>query len=140
MPVAVLLSPNAGPQQSREAAVLSMIWQGRPTLQICLDLHGVLGKCAVDLLVEVGVAVIDEVHILVDMDSASAAELVPLPALLIQLCHHQLHIPLGHYGRGTVQHAVARTVELRLRAFLLLILLLRVRRSRYCSAALLMRA
>ena len=50
-----------------------MIWQSSSTLQVGLGLLGVLSKSAVNLLVEVSVSVVDEVHILVCVVLASAA-------------------------------------------------------------------
>ncbi len=49
-----------------------MIWQSSSTLQVGLGLLSVLSKSAVNLLIEVSVSVIDEVHILVCMVLASA--------------------------------------------------------------------
>ena len=49
-----------------------MIWQSSSTLQVGLGLLSVLSKSAVNLLVEVSVSVVDEVHILVCVVLASA--------------------------------------------------------------------
>jgi len=44
-----------------------VVWQGGPALQVGLDLLGVRPEGALDLLVEVRVAVVDEVDVLVRM-------------------------------------------------------------------------
>lgn len=49
-----------------------MIWQCSSTLQVGLGLLSVLSKSAVNLLVEMSVSVVDEVHILVCVVLASA--------------------------------------------------------------------
>ncbi len=49
-----------------------MIWQCSSTLQVGLGLLSVLSKSAVDLLVEVSISVVDEVHVLVCVVLASA--------------------------------------------------------------------
>lgn len=49
-----------------------MIWQCSSTLQVGLGLLSVLSKSAVNLLVEVSIPVVDEVHVLVCMVLASA--------------------------------------------------------------------
>ena len=53
--------------------VLSLVWQSCAPLKIGLDLHGVSSKGTFNLLVEVGVAVINEVDVLVSMHSSPAA-------------------------------------------------------------------
>lgn len=49
-----------------------MIWQCSSTLQVGLGLLSVLSKSAVNLLVEVSIPVVDEVHVLVCVVLASA--------------------------------------------------------------------
>lgn len=62
--------------------VNSMVWECCSSLQICLSFLGVLPKGTVNLLVEVGIPVVDEVHILVCMKLAPPAVVVAavLPA------------------------------------------------------------
>ena len=55
-----------------------MIWKCCAPFQICLGFLGVLPKGAVNLLVEVGIPVIDEVHILVCMKPAPPAVVVAI--------------------------------------------------------------
>lgn len=59
-----------------------MIWKCCAPFQIRLGFLGVLPKGTVDLLVEVGIPVVDEVHILVCMELAPPAIVVAvvLPA------------------------------------------------------------
>ena len=49
-----------------------MIWQSSSTLQVGFGLLSVLSKSAINLLIEVSVSVVDEVHVLVCMVLASA--------------------------------------------------------------------
>lgn len=61
-------------------AVLAQVWQCSAPLQICLDLGGVRAKGALDLLIEVRVAIVDVVHILVLAERTPPAERLALPA------------------------------------------------------------
>lgn len=55
-----------------------MLWQCSPSFQIGFDLNCVLPKGPLNLLVEMGIPVIDEIHILVCMVLAPSAIRVAL--------------------------------------------------------------
>jgi hypothetical protein len=76
-----------------------VVRQGRPALQVALDLLGVLPKGALDLLVEVGIAIIDEINILIRMVRPPTAELGSLVLLGLKLHHHAVHILLHTYNK-----------------------------------------
>ena len=67
---------------SRLIGASSMLGQSCPPLQVGLDLLSVAAESPLDLLVEVGIPVVDEVHILVSMEASSpaVAGLLLLPA------------------------------------------------------------
>lgn len=72
-----------------------MVWEGCSPLQIGLGFLGVLPKGTVNLLVEVGIPVIDEIHIFVCMELAppavGAALILPTSKTIIaieQSMHH----------------------------------------------------
>ena len=58
--------------------LFSMVWKGCSTLQVGLRFLGVLPKGTVNLLVEVGIPVIDEVNILICMELAPPAVVAAL--------------------------------------------------------------
>lgn len=65
-----------------------MIWKCCAPLQIRLGLLGVLPKSTVDFLVEVGIPVVDEVHILVCMELAPPAVVVAVVLPAKQMPEH----------------------------------------------------
>lgn len=67
---------------SRLTGDSSMLRQSCPPLQVGLDLLSVAAKSPLNLLVEVGIPVVDEVHILIGMETSSptVAGLLLLPA------------------------------------------------------------
>ena len=69
-----------------------MVWEGCSSLQIRLGLLGVLPKGTIDLLVEVGIPVVDEVHVLVCVKLAPPAVVVAvvLPACSTSMLQNSL--------------------------------------------------
>lgn len=85
-----------------------MLWQGSPPFQVGLDLNCVLPKGTLNLLVEVGVAVIDEVNIFVCMVLAPSAVCVTL-VLPASRTECGSLIQSQHSCKGVVLEARVRT-------------------------------
>lgn len=89
------LSAHLTKSLSRGMHCLSVLWQSSSSFQVGFDLNCVLPKGALNLLVEVSVPVIDEVHIFVCMILTPPAVCVALvlPAAIICKAWH-LHMSL----------------------------------------------
>ena len=79
----------------------SMLGQSCPPLQVGLDLLSVAAESPLNLLVKVGIPVVDEVHILVGMEASSPA----VAGLLLLPAGWQMHRP---EARGRCQSAEGR--------------------------------